>query len=162
MRHVLVVDQPAICAVVQMGLETDGSCRVTSAWTTHEALSVMMGDRPDAAILDAVTPRGLGLALAGQAVDLGIPVLILTGEPDTQARLSMASCPYLAKPFHLHALIARTHALLDAGLQRRAELAILLRGMTTRFGELVATVERARDVAKAQRDRVGHARHRFT
>src|SRR5258708_28195125 len=106
MQHVLVVDQPAICSVVQMGLETDGSCRVTAASTTEDALCVMLGDRPDAAIIDTVSARGQGFALASQAVDLRIPVLLMTGPPYTQARLSSLGSPDLAKPFHLHTLLA--------------------------------------------------------
>jgi len=158
MKHVLVVDQPAICVVVQICLETDGTCRVTAASTMADAVSVMMSDRPDAAIIDVVLGPGAGLALASRAVDFGIPVLIMTGEPHTQSRLSEAGCPYLAKPFHLTSLIAETRALFDDRLQRRAELRILLYRMAAASEALSAVVERAREararkaIARAQRD----------
>ena len=158
MQHILVVDQPAISAVVQICLETDGTCRVTAASTMAEAVAVMMRDRPDAAIIDVVLGPGAGLALVSRAVDVGIPVLLMTGEPHTQSRLSEAGCPFLAKPFHLTSLIAETRALFDDRLQRRAELRILLHRMTAASEALSAVVERAREVrareaiAKAERD----------
>src|SRR5260370_35023019 len=105
-----------------MGREPAGSCRGTAASTAEDALCVMLGDRPDAAIIDTVSARGQGFALASQAVDFGIPVLLMTGEPYTQARLSAAGCPYLANPFTLHTLVERTPPLLDARLQSRASL----------------------------------------
>jgi DNA-binding response OmpR family regulator len=126
MHHILVVDQPAICTVVQACLEADGTRRVTAASTSADALSVMTSDRPDAVIVDVVLGPGAGPALASRAVDLGIPVLIMTGEPLTQSRLSGAGCPYLAKPFHLTSLIAEIRALFDDRLKRRAELRALL------------------------------------
>src|SRR5260370_38275023 len=96
-----------------MGREPAGSCRGTAASTAEDALCVMLGDRPDAAIIDTVSARGQGFALASQAVDFGIPVLLMTGEPYTQARLSEVGCPYPATPFHLHTVVERTRALLD-------------------------------------------------
>jgi DNA-binding response OmpR family regulator len=112
--------------MVQICLETDGTRRVTAASTMADAVSVMMSDRPDAVIIDLVLGPGAGPALASRAVDLDIPVLIMTGEPHTQSSLSDAGFPYLAKPFHLNSLIAETRALFDDRPQRRAELKVLL------------------------------------
>jgi hypothetical protein len=40
MRHILVVDlDPGVSAVMQMGLEADGACRVTSAPTAEDGLA---------------------------------------------------------------------------------------------------------------------------
>src|ERR1700688_3868435 len=158
MHHVLVVDQPAISAVVQICLETDGTCRVTTASTMADAVAVMMRDRPDAAIIDVVLGPGAGLALVSRAVDVGIPVLLMTGEPLTQSRLSEAGCPFLAKPFHLTSLVAETRALFDYRLQCRAYLRMLLPPLPAASEALSAVVERAREVrareaiAKAERD----------
>jgi DNA-binding response OmpR family regulator len=161
MQHVLVVDQPAICSVVQMGLETDGSCRVSAASTTEDALCVMLGDRPDAAIIDTVSAAGQGFALASQAVDFGIPVLLMTGEPYTQARLSEVGCPYLAKPFHLHTLVERTRALLDDSRQYRAELSLLLRPMIAASAALRTTLDLAREaLVRVERDRLARSLRR--
>jgi len=101
MQHVLVVvdDEPAICELMQTALEANGSCRVTPAFSAVEAVAILQRDRPDAAIIDAVLPQVSGLRLAIQALDLGVPVLIATGELATQAKLEAVGCPYLSNPF---------------------------------------------------------------
>src|SRR5215472_14896653 len=65
MRHLLVVDDDAAVAnVMRMGLEADGTCRVTIAPGATEALEAIDVDQPHAAIIDAVLPRIPGLVLA--------------------------------------------------------------------------------------------------
>jgi CheY-like chemotaxis protein len=65
MRHVLVVDDDiAVSEVIRMGLDADGTCRVTCAASAEEALALAQRDRPDAAIVDAAMPGVHGLALA--------------------------------------------------------------------------------------------------
>ena len=96
MRHVLVVDDDiAVSEVMRMGLEADGTCRVTCAASAKEALAVALGDRPDAAIVDAIMPGVHGLALARTLIGIGIPVMIISGAPELQRRLAAAgaSCP---------------------------------------------------------------------
>lgn len=128
MRHVLVVDNDAaICDILRLGLEVDGTCRASAATTVDEALQIVIRDRPDAAVVDAIVPPGAGgLAFASQAVDLGVPVLIVTGDPDTEARLESVGCRFLAKPFRLQALAAELRALIDEATVRKAQLAAQL------------------------------------
>lgn len=146
MRHVLVVDdEPAICELVQMVLEADGSCRVTRVSTAGDAMGILKHDRPDAALIDAVLPQVSGLQLATRAVDLGVPVLIVTGEPQTRDKLHAAGCPYLSKPFSIGTLVSETRALLDEAVQRRAELGLLLRPLVTKTAELRIACERLRE-----------------
>src|SRR5262249_14229197 len=105
MRHLLVVDDDAAVAdVMRMGLEADGTCRVTMAPGATEALAAIERDRPDAAIIDAVLPRIPGLLLARTVIDLGVPVLIVSGDLALQKGLSEAGCPFLMKPFRLSQL----------------------------------------------------------
>ncbi|HKW54277.1 MAG TPA: response regulator [Stellaceae bacterium] len=152
MRHVLVVDnEPAICELVQLALEADGSCRVTCASSVDEAVAVLRQDRPDAAIIDAILPQSSGLQLASQILDLGVPVLIVTGEPATRERLESIGCPYLAKPFPINVLVAETNALLDEAVQRRAELAPLLPRLTARAAPLRIAIARLRERARRKR-----------
>ncbi len=146
MRHVLIVDdEPAICELVRTALEADGSCRVTSAGSAGDAMAVIENDRPDAAIVDAVLPQVSGLQLAGWAIDRGVPVLIVTGEPQTRDRLVDAGCPYLAKPFAIGKLLAEIQALLDEAAQRRADLALLLRQLGAKTAELRMAPEWVRE-----------------
>ncbi len=160
MHHLLVVDdEPAIREIVGLLLEEKAGCRVTPAASVDEAMTVLRRDRPDAAIIDAVLPRPSvrqpsGLELASRAVDLGIPVLIISGEPDTQAELTRLGCPFLAKPFHLDQLLAETRALLEDGTARRQQLAQQLKLLSARTAELRMAVARAREsVARIRRTR---------
>lgn len=157
MRHVLIVDdEPAICELVQMALEADGSCRVTPASSAGDAMTVLERDRPDAAIIDAVLPQASGLQLATRAIGLGVPVLIVTGEPQTRDKLRAAGCPYLPKPFPIGTLVTETRALLDEAAQRRAELAVLLRRLVAKSAELRMACERVRErIARTKVGRTG-------
>jgi DNA-binding response OmpR family regulator len=155
MRHILVVDdEPAICELIQLALEADGSCRVTCTSSAGEAVTMLRRNRPDAAIIDAVLPQVSGLQLVGQALDLGVPVLIVTGELATRARLEDSGCPYLAKPFAISALVAETKALLYEAPQRRAQLAVLLPRLIGKTLPLRMAGERVRE---ARRKRVRRA-----
>lgn len=158
MRHILVVDnEPAICELVQLALEADGSCRVTRASGVDEAVALLQSDPPDAAIVDAILPHSSGLQLASQALDRGVPVLIITGEPATRERLEGIGCPYLAKPFPINVLVAETNALLDEAAQRRAQLALLLPRLIARAAPLRIAVARLHERARRRRLRSARA-----
>ena len=159
MRHILVVDdEPAICDVVQMGLELDGTCRVTRALCADAALDVALHDRPEAAIIDAVLPNVSGLALARAVIDLDIPVLITSGEPEHQRQLTEAGCSFLPKPFSLSRLLVETRVLLDAASERQARLAANLDGIFRARRELAKVVEQTRRVVAEARRVVERAR----
>lgn len=149
MRHVLVVDnEPAICELVQLALEADGSCRVSSASNVEDAIALLRRDPPDAAIIDAILPQSSGLQLAGEVLDRGVPVLIVTGEPVTRERLDSVGCPYLAKPFSINVLVAETNALLEEAHERRAQLALLLRRLVSKAAPLRIAIARLRERAR--------------
>jgi DNA-binding response OmpR family regulator len=141
MRHVLVVDdEPAICELMQLALEADGMCRVVCAPGAAEAAAALQQQRFDAAVVDAVLRQASGVLLAIQLLALGVPVLLVTGEPAMQAKLDDIGCPYLAKPFPLNVLVSETNMLLDETAQRRGQLALLLPNLVvttvpTRTGE---------------------------
>src|SRR5215471_13498322 len=102
MRHLLVVDDDAAVAdVMRLGLEADGTCRVTIAPGAAEALETIDRDRPHVAIIDAVLPRVSGLLLARTVIEIGVPVLIVSGDLAVQKGLAEAGCPFLLKPFPL-------------------------------------------------------------
>jgi two-component system, OmpR family, response regulator len=154
MRHVLVVDdEPAICELVQLALEADGSCRVTRASSVGDAVALLQRDPPDAAIIDAILPQLSGLQLASQFLDHGVPVLIVTGEPATREKLEDIGCPHLAKPFPINVLVAETSALLDEAVQRRAQLALLLPRLIAKTMPLRIAIARQREKARRKRRR---------
>jgi two-component system, OmpR family, phosphate regulon response regulator OmpR len=130
MRNILVVDDlPEICDLFRMVLECDGSCRVTTAATSGDAVAAMTHHQPDALITDVVLPGPSGLRLASWSLARNIPVLIVTGEPAAQRMLEETGCPYLRKPFGIAALQAEMRALWDDGKRRRSLTAVSLRRM---------------------------------
>jgi len=152
MRHVLVVDNDsAICDVMRLGLEADGTCRASTATAVDDALRIIDRDPPDAAVVDAIMPPGPGgLVFASRAVDLGVPVLIVTGDPHTQMRLKSVGCRYLAKPFRLDALAAELRALIDEATVRRARL-------STQLQQLIVNREELREAGMAARETVARS-----
>lgn len=141
MRHILVVDDvPEICDLLSMALESDGSCCVTAAATSGDAVAAMMRRQPDAVIIDAVLPGPSGLQLASWSLAHNIPVLIMTGEPVTQRVLEQTGCPYLRKPFRIAALQAATRALWDDASKHRSDTAMSLRRMGIDLTELHAVI----------------------
>lgn len=154
MQHVLIVDdEPAICELVQLALEADGSCRVSCASSVGDALAMLQRDPPDAAIIDAILPQLSGLQLSRQFIDAGVPVLIVTGEPATRAKLEDIGCPYLAKPFPINVLVTETNALLEGAVERRAQLALLLPRLIARTTPLRIAVARLREKMRRRRFR---------
>ena len=152
MRHLLVVDDDAAVAdVMRLGLEADGTCRVTIAPGATEALEAIDRDRPHAAIIDAVLPQVPGLVLARTVIDLGVPVLIVSGDPALQKGLAEAGCPFLLKPFHLSQLAAETRMLLDTATARKIEVARALDRMLAAKEELAEVTEQTRRLVEESR-----------
>lgn len=159
MRHILFVDDdPAICETVQMGLELDGTSRVTCVLSAETALHVALHDRPTAAIIDAVLPKISGLALARTMIDMGIPVLITSGHPEHQDNLAEAGCTFLPKPFSLSRLLVETRVLLDHASERNARLAAGLQRMLRSRGDLAAVLKQTRRLVTEARTVVKRSR----
>jgi DNA-binding response OmpR family regulator len=127
-----------------------------AASRVRPVIALLRRDPPDAAIIDAILPHSSGLQLAGQMLDRGVPVLIVTGDPATRERLENVGCPYLAKPFPINVLVAETNALLGEALQRRAQLALLLPRLVTKAAPLRIAIARLRE--KARRKHLRRAR----
>lgn len=68
-------------------------------------------DKPDVALVDVVLPDVSGLQLASTMTGLGIPVLMFTGDLDSQRRLGAAGIRFLPKPFQIEQFFAETQAL---------------------------------------------------
>jgi DNA-binding response OmpR family regulator len=149
MRHVLVVDDDvAVCEVMRMGVEADGTSRVTSAASAGEALSIALRDRPDAAIVDAVMPGVHGLALARTLIGIGIPVMIVSGEPALQRRLAEAGCRFLLKPCRLSEIAVELRLLLDDASRRATDLATGFDRLFNGGPEFAHIIEQSRQLAE--------------
>jgi DNA-binding response OmpR family regulator len=145
MQHLLVVDDaPDICETLRLGLEDNGAWRVSTAGSAHAALPVVLQDRPDAAVIDAVLPQIPGLVLARAVLDAGVPVLVISGEPRHQLLLTDARCRFLAKPFTISRLAAEMRALLDATHERIAELGTTLDRLLATRDEFAEITQKSR------------------
>jgi DNA-binding response OmpR family regulator len=161
MRHVLVVDnQPDIRAVVQMGLEDLGHYRVTTAASGDQAVVLLAADRPDLVVLNAVLPGMSGIELAARAVHQDIPVLVLTGEPATEARLERAGWPHLRKPFHLQNLLAEVRATIAQSRENTQRIRSSLDRLFQTAGDLQRTIDALCDLRGRVEETVTRSRHR--
>lgn len=137
MRHVLFVDdQPELRAVVQRALEDSGEYRVSCAADGDQALPVLDRDRPDLVVLDAVIPGVPGIELAAHATQRGIPIIVTTAEPDTDARLERLGWPHLRKPFSLADLLAECRDTLAEAQENRQVVTRLLQRLVRTSGEV--------------------------
>jgi DNA-binding NtrC family response regulator len=149
MRHVLVVDDDvAVSEVIRMGLEADGTCRVTSAASAEEALAIVRCDRPHAAVVDAVMPGVHGLALARTLIGLGIPIMIMSGEPGLQRQLTEAECRFLPKPFRLLEIAVEMRLLLDDATRRAMDLRASFERFLKAQPEYAHVIEQSRQLTE--------------
>ena len=162
--HILVVaGDRAICEAVRMAVEADGTRRATTTTAVDRALELLLRDPPDAAIADALEgPWHRGLVLARRAVDLRIPVLIMTDDAAARRELERVGCRYLERPFRLAALEAELRALMDEAALRTAELSMQLDRLAANrrdLGEAMAAARAAMTASQhallAKRDRGG-------
>jgi DNA-binding response OmpR family regulator len=141
MPHVLVVDDaPEICEALCTAFNLRGGWHATSARTPDDAVAMIERDRPDVAIVEAALRQRSGMLLAEEIVNRGVPVLLMSGEPDTLRRLERVRCAHLQKPFHLEELIAETRALLAESQERMAAFAALLRSLAATRSERRASL----------------------
>ena len=149
MRHVLVVDDDvSVADVIRMGLESDGTCRVSSAACAAEALAIVRRDRPDAAVVDAVMPGVHGLALARTLIDIGIPVMIVSGEPGLQRQLLEAGCRFMAKPCRLSAIAVEMRLLFDDATRRATDVRASFDRLLNAEPAFADVIEQSQQLAK--------------
>jgi hypothetical protein len=51
-------------------------------------------------------PTVSGVAIATHALNLGVPVLMMTGEPQLKESFTLSGIPFVAKPFHIRDIVA--------------------------------------------------------
>jgi len=104
-KHVLVVDDdPLILEVVERAL-CAAKYRVSKARRVSVARDVLVRQHIDLVITDARIPGETGLSLAETARELGIALILMSGDPEWAAEHGMDPQHYLAKPFELRRLI---------------------------------------------------------
>jgi DNA-binding response OmpR family regulator len=116
----LVEDDPRVMRN-NMTILKSRKASVLAASTLAEARRVLVGEKPDMAVLDVTLPDGSGLDLLKEIRSAHFfPVLFLSakdGSEDIINGLSTGADDYLAKPYDLNVLTARIEAVL-----RRAQV----------------------------------------
>src|SRR5579863_6604982 len=105
LTHILIVeDEPLVRDVVVDAL--DGLHRTSLADTAAAAMARLRAGGIDAMLLDCTLPGGLDPALVPMADQSGIPVILMSGHPDTMERVPGVGRLCIQKPFSLNALLS--------------------------------------------------------
>ena len=116
---VLVIDgDPAIHRLLGIILQGEG-CRLSSARTAREGLSLAASEPPDLCILDVELPGNGGFSALEELHGAGgCPVMVVTarsGVDDKVRALDAGACDYITKPFSGSEVAARVRAQLRMG-----------------------------------------------
>lgn len=113
----VVDDEKSVRDTVRAFLETDGY-RVNTASDGREAISCARRDMPDVVLLDLVMPRMSGVDALKElhAMDPDVPVIIVTGHPDSELMRQALRHPpviLLPKPVEKSTLIRTVKRVLN-------------------------------------------------
>lgn len=109
--HVLVIDDdPTFNAVLSRALTRRGYA-VSSATEVEQALSVALGQAPDAVVLDLNLGSSSGLQLIRPLLDIapGCRIIVLTGYASIATAVEavkLGATQYFAKPIEVEAIVA--------------------------------------------------------
>jgi len=103
-QHILLVeDDPDLLSLLTEVLEDEGY-RVSGASRRQQARAALRKGDVDLLIADSVLRGGNGDDVAKAASRRGLPIIMMSGEPERIARLSGGPLPFLPKPFRAAAL----------------------------------------------------------
>ncbi|HIW96344.1 MAG TPA: response regulator transcription factor [Candidatus Corynebacterium gallistercoris] len=153
MKILVVDDDQAVRESLRRSLTFNGY-EVVEAVDGREALSTIREERPDMAILDVMMPHIDGLEVCRELRSEGddMPILLLTARDavfERVAGLDAGADDYLAKPFALEELLARTRSLIRRSA-RPATLGVEAEGEILTFADLTLNTE-TRDVQRGDR-----------
>jgi two-component system KDP operon response regulator KdpE len=146
LKVLVVDDEPPICKLLRMGLETQGY-QTMDASNAKAALELMSG-KPDLVILDLGLPDMQGLELLRQirAAREDLPIVVLSSRGDEVAKvaaLDQGADDYVTKPFGMEELLARIRAALRHQLQLQGERPIFkLGGLSVDLVRRIVQVDR--------------------
>jgi len=143
MRLLVAEDDKALGQFLTRGLEADGH-RVRLVGDGAAAVEAFRQDLPDLTVLDLNLPIKDGEQVLAEfrAIDADLPVLVLTGRQEVEARVrcfDLGADDLMVKPFSLHEMRARCRAL----LRRKREARLQLRAGDLEVDRLNHTARRA-------------------
>jgi CheY-like chemotaxis protein len=98
LRVLLVEDSPAVADALKQHLELLGATVAGPAATAAEAREMIMGGRPDVALVDFHLRGENSYTLIAQLRQEGIPVIMLTGSVESSSPASLEGVVVLEKP----------------------------------------------------------------
>ncbi|HVZ09001.1 response regulator [Rhodopila sp.] len=102
--HILVVeDDPLVSEVISAALEDRFATTVVV--TAAEAMQVLKDRATRLVLLDCTLPGGLDPALLPAADELGIPVVLMSGDHQRIEQVGGTPRPFMLKPFTLDGLL---------------------------------------------------------
>ena len=111
-QHILLVeDDPDLLLLLTEVLEDEGY-RVSGASRRQQARAALRKGDVDLLIADSVLRGGNGDDVAKAASRRGLPIIMMSGEPERIARLSGGPLPFLPKPFRAAVLLRLVRQLL--------------------------------------------------
>lgn len=126
-RVLVIEDDDDIATTIALNLRADGF-DVQIADSGESGLAALDGQRPDLLLLDLMLPGIDGLQVCRQVRSQAhyLPIIILSAKGSESHRvvgLELGADDYLAKPFSMHELVARVHAVLRrmTAAERRAD-----------------------------------------
>src|SRR5438046_10029847 len=93
-------------------VRVDGGYGVTAASRRAQAARALRKSDVDLLVADSVLRGGNGDDVAKSASRRGLPIIMMSGEPDRIARLTGGPLPFLQKPFRASALVRLVRQLL--------------------------------------------------
>ncbi len=130
MRVLVVEDEKRLAENVARSLRENTSCAVDVAYDGEEGLFMAESSPYDLIVLDLMLPKLPGLDLLRRLRKNGhkIPVLILTAKDEKDSVVTLLNAgadDYLAKPFDLGELLARSKALIRRGKGEHSPLIVI-------------------------------------
>src|SRR5436305_3921483 len=111
-QHILLVeDDTDLLSLLTEVLEDEGY-RVSGASRRQQARAALRKGDVDLLVADSVLRGGNGDDVAKSASRQGLPIIMMSGEPDRIARLNGGPLPFLQKPFRGTALVRLVKQLL--------------------------------------------------
>lgn len=106
MHTVLIVEDDAVILRVASEILRDEGFTILTAGTVAEAIDFLRDGRPDLVVMDLSLGPG-GEALASQLTRRGVPILVLSGAVDIDARARvLGAAGVMPKPFELDDFVA--------------------------------------------------------
>jgi len=105
--HVLVVEDDVL--VAEVVIETlDPPYATTHVEDCAAALLRLRAGGIDVVLLDCTLPGGIDPELLSEADACGVPIVLMSGHPETAERIAGGRRPYLVKPFSMNACWRRS------------------------------------------------------